>query len=60
MLKVQKIPCFFPKKQENLNDPFKNSVNGTKGAVLFSQERGALNNGDKYSANGTKGTVLFS
>ena len=30
---------YFPKKEVNLNNPVKNSVNGTHGTVLFSYER---------------------
>ena len=60
MLTVHKVPCFFNNKQENLNNPVKNSVNSTQVAVLFSEERGTLNNPVKKSINGTKGTVVFS
>ena len=55
------VGALFQKNLNNLNNPVKNSVNGTLGTLLFFKERGRTENTSvKNSVNGTEITVLFS
>ena len=59
-LVVPYYSAIFRGKKKNLNNPVKNSVNGTHGAVLFCWKIGrAENTSVKNSVIGTRGRALF-